>query len=130
MKALIIGTGAVGCAVAIAAADGGMETAVIAKGETAGYIKKNGLKRTGIFGEIDIPAQDILVYEDYDSIEGAFDYIAVAVKTGANKEIAKNLSEHKSIMGENGKIILFQNGWGMTSLIWNISPHHRYLMPG
>ncbi len=112
MKALIIGTGAVGCAVAIAVADGGMETAVIAKGETAGYIKKNGLKRTGIFGEIDIPAQDILVYEDYDSIEGAFDYIAVAVKTGANKEIAKNLSEHKSIMGENGKIILFQNGWG------------------
>ena len=52
MKALIIGTGAIGCALAIATIDGGMETAVLARNKTAEYLRVHGLKRTGIFGDI------------------------------------------------------------------------------
>ena len=112
MRVLIIGTGAVGCAVAIAAAHAGMETAVIARGETAEFIRENGLKRTGIFGEIIVAPNQITVYEDYDSIDSGYDYIAVAVKTMANKTVADELAAHRSIVGETGRIILFQNGWG------------------
>ena len=54
MKVLVIGVGDVGCALAIAAAKAGMETAVLAKGATAKSIHEYGLKRTGIFGEIAI----------------------------------------------------------------------------
>ena len=112
MKVLVIGTGAVGIAIAIAAADAGMDTAVLARSSTAEYIRKNGLKRTGIFGELEIPAERITVYESYDSIDRSFDYIAVAVKTMSNRTVADELAAHPVIAGQDGRIILFQNGWG------------------
>ena len=112
MKTLVIGTGAVGCAVAIAAANSGMETAVLARRTTADYIREHGLKRTGIFGEIAIAPDRIAVYEDYDQIATGFDYIAVAVKTMANAAVAEGLASHRDIVGDAGRIVLFQNGWG------------------
>ena len=120
MKTLIIGTGAVGCAVAIAAADSGMETAVLARGATAEYIREHGLKRTGIFGDIVISPEQIKVYENYDSIESGFDYIVVAVKTMANETVAEKLAKHSGIVGQTGRIIIFQNGWG------NDEPYLKY----
>lgn len=52
MKALVIGTGAVGCAIAVAVAKAGMETALLVKNSTAKYIREHGLKRIGIPSEI------------------------------------------------------------------------------
>ena len=43
MKALVIGTGAVGCTVAIAAINGGMETALLAGSKTAEYLREHDL---------------------------------------------------------------------------------------
>ena len=112
MKILVIGTGAVGCAIAIAAADAGMETAVLARANTASYIREHGLMRTGIFGEKNIAPDRIAVYEDYDQIPSGFDYIAVASKTMANKTVADSLAAYRDIVGSEGRIVLFQNGWG------------------
>ena len=112
MKVLVIGMGAVGCAIAIATANAGMETAVVARNETAKAIRDNGLKRTGIFGEITVPTECITVYENIAWIEAEYDYIAIAVKTMANKTIADELAKNRNIIGRNGKIVLFQNGWG------------------
>lgn len=112
MKALVIGMGAVGCAIAIATANAGMETAVVARKETAKAIRANGLKRIGIFGEITVSPECITVYEDIDQIEVEYDYIAIAVKTMANKTVADELAKNRNIIGRNGKIVLFQNGWG------------------
>ena len=112
MKILVIGTGAVGCAIAIAAAEAGMDTAVLARSATAEYIRKNGLKRIGIFGDLNVSPDKITVYEDYDQIPSGFDYIAVASKTMANKSVADELAKHGNIAGNEGRIVLFQNGWG------------------
>lgn len=112
MKVLIIGTGAVGCAIAIAAANAGMETALFARNTTAAYIREHGLKRTGIFGEITIAPDRITVYKDYDSIGSGFDYVAVSVKTMANASVAAELASHRDILGRTGRIVIFQNGWG------------------
>ena len=112
MKALIIGTGAIGCALAIATIDGGMETAVLARNKTAEYLRAHGLKRTGIFGDITIPADRFTVFEDYDKIPSGYDYVIVAVKTLANEEVAKELNTHSDILGQTGRIVIFQNGWG------------------
>ncbi|WP_462316412.1 ketopantoate reductase family protein, partial [Methanobrevibacter sp.] len=43
---------------------------------------------------------------------GEFDYIFIASKTTANEDIAENLSNHKDILKESTKIIIFQNGFG------------------
>ena len=112
MKVLVIGTGAVGCAIAIAAANAGMETTLLARKNTAEYIRLHGLKRTGIFGDITIQPSQIAVYEDYESISSGYDYVIVAVKTMANKDVAKELNEHRDILGQTGRIVIFQNGWG------------------
>ena len=112
MKVLVIGMGAVGCAIAISTANAGMETAVVARNETAKAIRDNGLKRTGIFGEVTVPTECITVYENIAWIEAEYDYIAIAVKTMANKTIADELAKNRNIIGRNGKIVLFQNGWG------------------
>ena len=112
MKVLVIGTGAVGCAMAIATAHAGMDTAVVARGANAKAIQENGLKRTGIFGEMTVSPDCITVFESIDSIDSEYDFVIVATKTMANKEIADELADHPAILGGNGKIVLFQNGWG------------------
>lgn len=112
MKALIIGAGAVGVAIATSIANENIETALVARGTTADYIAKNGVKRTGIFGEMSVPADKIKVYRSYSEIEDAYDYVIISAKTLANREIAKEISEHESIVAQDGHIVIFQNGWG------------------
>ena len=112
MKVLVIGAGGVGCGIAIAAANEGMETAVLARKGTAEYIREHGLRRTGIFGNIDIPKEKIKVYENYDEVDPGYDYVAISIKTLVNAETAKELAAHRDILGENGRIVIFQNGWG------------------
>ena len=109
---MIIGAGAVGCAVAIAAANAGMETGILDNSATANYIQEHGLKRTGIFGDISITPDRITVCQDYDHIEPGYDYIVVAVRTMANETVAGELASHRDILGQTGRIVIFQNGWG------------------
>ena len=90
MKTLVIGMGSVGCAIAIATANAGMETTVVARGETAKAIRNNGLKRTGIFGEMTVSPECISVYENIAQIEAEYDYIAVAVKTMVTRLLQMN----------------------------------------
>ncbi len=112
MKMLVIGTGAVGCTVSIAAVNAGMETALLSRKATAKYIREHGLKRTGIFGEITVTPDRIAVHEDYDCVPRGYDYIAIAVKTTANESVARELAAHRGILGQTGRIVIFQNGWG------------------
>ena len=111
MKTLIIGAGAVGVAIGASLQSRGFDVTFLAKGNTGNYIRENGVKRTGIFGDIEVLPSQISVVSDYDGIKD-FDYIIVSAKTMANAEIAKNLASHREILGQNGKIVIFQNGWG------------------
>lgn len=120
MKALVIGMGGVGCALAIATAKASMDTAVLARSTTAQAIRNNGLKRTGIFGDITIPASSLTIFDDYDSITSLYDFVIIATKTMANESVAKELASHRYILGQTGRIVIFQNGWG------NDEPYLKY----
>ena len=109
---LIIGAGAVGVAMAASLASEGMEVAVLSASQTADAIEKNGVKRCGIFSEITIPADVVKVYRTYEEIKTGFNYVIISSKTMANAEIAAKLAANRNIMAENGKIVIFQNGWG------------------
>ena len=111
-KVLIIGAGAVGVAIAASLASEGMDVAVLSASRTADAIEKNGVKRCGIFSEITIPAGVVKVYRTYEKIKTGFNYVIVSSKTMANAEIAAKLAANRSIISENGKIVIFQNGWG------------------
>ena len=109
---LIIGAGAVGVAIAASLASEKMEVAVLSASRTADAIEKNGVKRCGIFSEITIPAGVVKVYRTYEEIKTGFNYVIISSKTMANAEIAARLAANREIISENGKIVIFQNGWG------------------
>ena len=111
-KVLIIGAGAVGVAIAASLASEGMDVAVLSASRTADAIEKNGVKRCGIFSEITIPAGVVKVYRTYEEIKTGFNYVIISSKTMANAEIAAKLAANRDIIADNGKIVIFQNGWG------------------
>ena len=111
MKILVIGAGGVAIGLATSVASQGADVSIYARGETAKAIKENGIKRTGLFTHYEI--KDIPVYEKYEDIpKNDFDYIFITSKTTANEDIAKNLNDHRDILKDSTKIIIFQNGFG------------------
>lgn len=125
MKAFIIGSGAVGCAIAIATVKAGMETSLIARSDTAEYIRKNGLKRVGIFGEETVLPGTVSVFEDYGQIPSDQDFIVITVKTMSNEIVAEELNAHPDIVGKNGRLIILQNGWGVNEHYLKAFPDSR-----
>lgn len=111
MKILVIGAGGVGIGIAASVASQGADVSIYARAKTAKAIRQNGIKRTGLFTHYEI--KDIPVYEDYLNIpKNTFDYIFITSKTTANEEIAENLNNHRDILTDSTKIIIFQNGFG------------------
>lgn len=111
MNILIIGAGGVGIGIAASIASQGAHVSIYARGKTAKAIRKNGIKRIGLFEHYEI--RDVPVYEDYAEIpKNTFDYIFIASKTTANEDISKNLNNNKDILKASAKIIIFQNGFG------------------
>lgn len=113
MKVLIYGAGAIGIALGTFLQEGNVEVDFLARKETGEEIKKNGIKRDGIFGEYFVPSNGVKVYTNCNEIqEKAYDYILVTVKTTANVEVSRELNKQSQILKETGKIIIMQNGWG------------------
>ncbi|AMD17476.1 2-dehydropantoate 2-reductase [Methanobrevibacter sp. YE315] len=111
MNILLIGAGGVGLGIASSVISQGAEVSIYATGETAKAIKKNGIRRTGLFTHYSF--ENVPVFESYADIpKDYFDYIFIASKTTANAEIAKNLNENRLIFKQDTKIIIFQNGFG------------------
>lgn len=112
MNILIIGAGAVGIGIASSLAQAS-EISIFARGETAKAIKKNGIKRTGLFTHYSFTPDEINVYESYKNLpKKHFDYILITSKTTANEDISDNLNENRDILKDDGKILIIQNGFG------------------
>jgi len=113
MRALVYGGGAVGLGLASCLLKSGSRIDIIARENTVKSLRKNGLVRTGIFGEFHAGPSEFGSFTSLDELDKqAFDYILVCTKSFDSFEAAKDLCEHKSIFGEKTKIVLFQNGWG------------------
>ena len=111
MNILIIGAGGVGIGLGASVKSQGANVSIYAREETAKAIKENGIKRCGLFTHYEFG--EIPVYESYEEIpKNEFDYIFISSKTTANEDIAQNLNEHRDILKDDGKIIIFQNGFG------------------
>jgi len=113
MRALIYGGGAVGLGLASCLLKSGSRLDIIARENTVGSLRKDGLLRTGIFGEYHAGPSEFGCCASLDELdEQTCDYILVCTKSFDSFEAAKDLCEHKSIFSEKTKIVLFQNGWG------------------
>ncbi|ADC47170.1 2-dehydropantoate 2-reductase PanE [Methanobrevibacter ruminantium M1] len=121
MNILINGTGAIGIGLGASMISQGANVSFFAREETANAIRKNGIKRTGIFNHYSFGPESFKVYTDYKDIpDNEFDFVLVSSKTIANDDISRKLNEHKSILKEDAKIIIFQNGFA------NDEPYLRF----
>lgn len=113
MKVLLYGCGAVGLGVAASIFQAGHSVDFIAKERTKAIICSRGIKRIGIFKEVAIPPESIKIYDNFDSIENQnYDFIMICTKSTSNKDTAKQLERNRRLLELNGKIVIFQNGWG------------------
>ena len=113
MNILIIGSGSVGIEIGCSLLSQNADISFLASEKTASKMKKNGIKRTGLFTNYSFSPSEFSVYETYSQIpKESFDYVIVASKTTANKDISKRLNENRDILKDNFTIIICQNGFG------------------
>ena len=99
MNILVIGSGAVGIGLATSMLSQNANVSIFARGETAKAIKKNGIKRTGLFAHYSFTSDDVDVYENYEEIpKNSFEYVFITSKTTANDDISKKLNKYRSIL--------------------------------
>jgi len=111
MRTLLIGSGAVGIGIATALWDAHITVDIVARKNTKTAIEKYGLKRTGIFKEVSVPAGNVNVYEDVKEIpKSVYDFIIISTKTTQSARVFKDLSQCKELLSPKGKIIIIQNG--------------------
>ncbi|MGA2142952.1 MAG: ketopantoate reductase family protein [Brevinematales bacterium] len=116
MRVLIYGGGAVGLGIASCLIKSGIMTSVLVHDQSRLILCREGLFRHGIFGECFFEGekfQSISGLKDAaNNLTGIFDFIIVAVKSFDSAAAALDIKEHPGILSGNGRIILFQNGWG------------------
>ena len=112
MNVLVIGAGSVGIGLASSMLSQNANVSIYARGETAKAIKKNGIKRVGLFEHYSFTPDELNVYETYEEIpKDTFDYVFITSKTTANDDISKRLSKSRDTLKDGFKIIIFQNGF-------------------
>ena len=113
MNILIIGSGSVGIGIGSSLLSQNVDISFLASEKTASKMKKDGIKRTGLFTNYSFSPSEFNVYETYSQIpKKSFDYVLVASKTTANKDISKRLDENRDILKDNFTILICQNGFG------------------
>ncbi|MCD8217684.1 MAG: 2-dehydropantoate 2-reductase [Clostridiales bacterium] len=111
--ALIIGAGAIGISLGASLHSQGIEITFLARGNTKKAIQEKGIRRTGLFGEIDVPAGEITAIADLSELaDQSIDYAMVCTKTLVNADVAANLAAHQEKLTDSAKIVILQNGWG------------------
>jgi 2-dehydropantoate 2-reductase len=113
MRVLVYGGGSVGLGIASCLIKASAEVDIIGRETTVRALHEGGLVRTGIFGDYRAEVEKFGSYCSLEEVQGgSYDYILVCVKSFDTSVAARELSGHKWLLGEETKIVLFQNGWG------------------
>jgi len=142
VNVIVYGAGSVGLGLASALLEAGEEVALVARPATASALEERGLRRSGIFGEIDHPPDSFRVSTALEELPGqAPDFVLVTTKSFDSGATAESLAASRRI-GPETRIVSCQNGWGNAARfaahfpdrqVWNArvitgfrrpAPHH------
>ncbi len=113
MRALVYGGGAVGLGLASCLLKSQVKVDIVARRDTVLALRKDGLVRTGIFGNYHAAPSAFTACTLLDELPPqTYNYILVCTKSFDSFDAAEHLSEHKSLFAHKARIALFQNGWG------------------
>jgi len=126
MKVLVYGGGAVGLGIASCLLKGGAQVDILTREQTARDLQKDGLIRTGIFGDYHAWPARFGSYHILGQVpRQLYDFILVCTKSYDSLNAAKDLYHHKYLLGEDTRIVLFQNGWGNAEIFCNYFDKER-----
>ena len=126
MKVLIVGCGAVGLSLASALYASNAEVDLVARGETAEAIIKNGIERCGLLGNAAIAPERIHLFDKIENTQGGYDFIINSAKSTSNADIAISLAHRKNdILRPDGRLVLSQNGYGNEQAFMSVFHKHQ-----
>jgi len=123
----IWGAGAVGLGLANALARPGERVGVIARDRvTRAALERDGIRRLGIFGEHDVPPEQLAVLSDASGLCAAPPaWLLICTKAFATAAIARELEGLTSLRESRTRLLLCQNGWGNESPFRAFWPESR-----
>ncbi len=120
MRYLIYGGGAVGLGLASCLIKAAQPVDILARPDTVGRLRSEGLFRTGIFGDLHADPHVFEAYEGLDHVKGPYDYVLVCTKTYDTHTAAKDLAAHPRLLAPEARLILCQNGWGNAEIFTSV----------
>jgi 2-dehydropantoate 2-reductase len=131
VKIVIWGAGAVGLGLASTLANAGLGSSdrlrILGRhAETLALLGKQGIRRTGLFGDVHVPAGQIEIAGTTQTlIEDPPDWLLVCTKAFSSAEIASELEAIANERTRRTHLVLCQNGWGNEIPFLSFWPKQR-----
>jgi len=127
MRTLIYGAGAVGLGIGSALLKAGERVCFVGRQGTVAALKRDGLVRTGIFGEYRTGPETLEAVTRLADLPQPtdFDYVLVCTKASDTETAAIDIAAHPALADGASRIVLFQNGWGNAEVFAEHLPKER-----
>jgi 2-dehydropantoate 2-reductase len=111
---LIVGGGAVGLALGSCLHVAGWRLKYVVRDETSAHaLQVHGIRRKGLFGRADVPADALEVSTSFDALRNEdLHYVLVCTKTTSSADVAAGLGAVWHSLAREPRVVLCQNGWG------------------
>jgi 2-dehydropantoate 2-reductase len=110
---IVFGAGAVGLGIGSCLVRDDARVTFVARPATRRDVQENGLRRSGIFGEVRFPPERFRVVERIDDVgDEQVDCVLVCVKSFDSPVAADAIAAAGACRADSCKVVLFQNGWG------------------
>ena len=126
MRPLLIGAGAVGLGIASALLKAGEAVHIVARPAVADALRRLGLRRTGVLGNLTIPASQLTVFDSLpDHHRAMYDHVLVCTKAYDAEAIAFELAQRPWLLQEDAIVVGFFNGIGAHDFFVGTFPKER-----
>ena len=126
MKVLVFGAGAVGLGLASFLLQGEHRVHLVGKEKTVLALRKNGLKRRGVFGEAYFSPQQFTASSNLaETGRETFDFYLICTKSLDTENSARQLKEESTLALQKSPIVLCQNGWGNAEIFTHFFPNNQ-----
>jgi 2-dehydropantoate 2-reductase len=129
MNILIYGGGAVGLGLASCLVSDDTHVDIIARDNVVSALRRDGLFRTGIFGDVWCPPSTFRAFSQMCDISSPsfYDLVLVCTKSFDSRQAATDLHSNTLLVTEDTTIILCHNGWGSFEAFTSLFPLQNIL---
>ncbi len=120
---MIFGAGAVGLGLSSFLLQAGHRVHLVGNEKTVLALRKNGLKRQGIFGSVSFSPQQFTASSNLaETGRETFDFFLVCTKSFDTENSARQLKAESTLAHQKSPIVLCQNGWGNAEIFTQYFP--------